>query len=88
MWGLTRHLHRKLIDRKQVERYVFVNPVLVLKAGMGEGSKKKQVKSYCKSTKEYKACWIYVYSIQSRVTFYPKCQYGVCKLVCDVLIYG
>ena len=39
MWGLTRLLHRKLIDAKQVERYVFVNPVLVLKAGMGEGSK-------------------------------------------------
>ena len=39
MWGLTRHLHRKLIDVKQVEWYVFVNPVLVLKAGMGEGSK-------------------------------------------------
>ncbi|RVW69708.1 hypothetical protein CK203_060599 [Vitis vinifera] len=33
------HLHRKLIDAKQVERYVFVNPVLVSKAGMGEGSK-------------------------------------------------
>ena len=39
MWSLIRHLHRKLIDAKQVERYVFVNPVLVLKAGMGEGSK-------------------------------------------------
>ncbi|RVX02468.1 hypothetical protein CK203_031127 [Vitis vinifera] len=47
------HLHRKLIDAKQVERYVFVNPVLVSKAGMGEGSK------------------------ENRVTFYPKCQYGV-----------
>ncbi|KAL6340566.1 hypothetical protein AAG906_010474 [Vitis piasezkii] len=39
---LTRHLHRKLIDAKQVERYVFVNPVLVLKAGMGEGSKENR----------------------------------------------
>ena len=42
MWGLTRHLHRKLIDAKQVERYVFVNPVLVSKAGMGEGSKENR----------------------------------------------
>ncbi|RVW11848.1 hypothetical protein CK203_085684 [Vitis vinifera] len=33
------HLHRKLIDAKQAERYVFVNPALVSKAGMGEGSK-------------------------------------------------
>ena len=33
-------------------------------------------------------CWIYAYSIQSRVTFYPKSQYGVYKLVCDVLICG
>ncbi|RVW86255.1 hypothetical protein CK203_043281 [Vitis vinifera] len=33
------HLHRKLIDGKQVEQYVFVNPALVSKAGMGEGSK-------------------------------------------------
>ncbi|XP_059596352.1 uncharacterized protein LOC100854224 [Vitis vinifera] len=30
------HLHRKLIDGKQVEQYVFVNPALVSKAGMGE----------------------------------------------------
>ncbi|RVW13108.1 hypothetical protein CK203_108685 [Vitis vinifera] len=36
------HLHRKLIDAKQVERYVFVNPVLVSKAGMGEGSKENR----------------------------------------------
>ena len=42
MRGLTRHLHRKLIHGKQVERYVFVNPVLVLKAGMGEGSKENR----------------------------------------------
>ena len=42
MWGLTRHLHRKLIDVKQVERYVFVNPVLVSEAGMGEGSKENK----------------------------------------------
>ena len=35
-------MHRKLIDAKQVERYVFVNPVLVSKAGMGEGSKKNR----------------------------------------------
>ncbi|RVW49610.1 hypothetical protein CK203_076737 [Vitis vinifera] len=33
------HLHRKLIDAKQAERYVFVNPTLVSKAGMGKGSK-------------------------------------------------
>ncbi|RVW34736.1 hypothetical protein CK203_110700 [Vitis vinifera] len=33
------HLHRKLIDAKQAERYVFVNPALVSKAGIGEGSK-------------------------------------------------
>ncbi|XP_059590774.1 uncharacterized protein LOC100261851 isoform X3 [Vitis vinifera] len=33
------HLHRKLIDAKQAERYVFVNLALVSKAGMGEGSK-------------------------------------------------
>ena len=42
MWGLTRYLHRKLIDAKQVERYVFFNPVLVSKAGMGEGSKENR----------------------------------------------
>ena len=42
MWGLTRHLHRKLIDAKQVEQYVFVNPVLVSKAGMGEESKENK----------------------------------------------
>ena len=39
MQDLIRHLHRKLIDGNQVERYVFVNPALVSKAGMGEGSK-------------------------------------------------
>ena len=44
MWSLIRHLHRKLIDAKQVERYVFVNPVLVLKAGMGEGSKENRLR--------------------------------------------
>ncbi|RVW30063.1 hypothetical protein CK203_115142 [Vitis vinifera] len=33
------HLHRKLIDAKQAERYVFFNPTLVSKAGIGEGSK-------------------------------------------------
>ena len=42
MWGLTRHLHRKLIDAKQVEQYAFVNPVLVSKARMGEGSKENK----------------------------------------------
>ncbi|XP_059590752.1 uncharacterized protein LOC132253206 isoform X4 [Vitis vinifera] len=36
------HLHRKLIDGKQVEQYVFVNPALVSKAGMGEGSKENR----------------------------------------------
>ncbi|KAL6316945.1 hypothetical protein AAG906_024483 [Vitis piasezkii] len=36
------HLHRKLIDAKQAERYVFVNPALVSKAGMGEGSKENR----------------------------------------------
>ncbi|RVW69555.1 hypothetical protein CK203_059353 [Vitis vinifera] len=36
------HLHRKLIDAKQAERYVFVNPVLVSKAGIGEGSKENR----------------------------------------------
>ncbi|RVW80061.1 hypothetical protein CK203_052395 [Vitis vinifera] len=36
------HLHRKLIDAKQAERYVFFNPTLVSKAGIGEGSKEKQ----------------------------------------------
>ena len=39
MRDLIRHLHRKLIDRKQVERYVFFNLALVSKAGIGEGSK-------------------------------------------------
>ncbi|KAL6329317.1 hypothetical protein AAG906_016209 [Vitis piasezkii] len=34
------HLHRKLIDAKQAERYVFVNPTLVSKAGMGEEVRK------------------------------------------------
>ena len=42
MWDLIRHLHRKLIDGKQVEQYVFVNPALVSKAGMGEGSKENR----------------------------------------------
>ncbi|WJZ84537.1 hypothetical protein VitviT2T_004137 [Vitis vinifera] len=36
------HLHRKLIDAKQAERYVFFNPALVSKAGMGEGSKENR----------------------------------------------
>ncbi|WJZ82942.1 hypothetical protein VitviT2T_002663 [Vitis vinifera] len=36
------HLHRKLIDAKQAERYVFVNPALVSKAGIGEGSKENR----------------------------------------------
>ncbi|KAL6349448.1 hypothetical protein AAG906_034105 [Vitis piasezkii] len=36
------HLHRKLIDAKQAERYVFVNPALVSKAGTGEGSKENR----------------------------------------------
>ncbi len=35
-------MHRKLIDAKQVERYVFVNPILVSKAGIGEGSKENR----------------------------------------------
>ena len=35
-------MHRKLIDAKLVLRYVFVNPVLVSKAGMGEGSKENR----------------------------------------------
>ena len=39
MWGLTRYLHRKLIDAKQVERYVSVNLALVLKARIGKRSK-------------------------------------------------
>ena len=88
MWGLTRYLHRKLIDAKQVEWYVYVNLELVLKARIGKKKQGKWVKGYWKSTKKYKVCWIDAYSIQSRVTFYPKFQYGVCKLVFDVLIYG
>ncbi|RVW82878.1 hypothetical protein CK203_038387 [Vitis vinifera] len=36
------HLHRKLIDGKQVEQYVFVNPALVSQAGMGEGRKENR----------------------------------------------
>ena len=35
-------MHRKLIDAKQFERYVFVNPILVSKAGIGEGSKENR----------------------------------------------
>ena len=35
-------MHRKLIDAKQVERYVFVNPVLVSKARIGEGRKENR----------------------------------------------
>ena len=87
MWSLIRHLHRKLIDAKQVERYVFVNPILVSKAGMGEESKENRsgvIADRLRNTKHAE----YIISIKSRVTFYPKCQYGVCKLVCDVLIYG
>ncbi|RVW95087.1 hypothetical protein CK203_025580 [Vitis vinifera] len=34
------HLHRKLIDAKQAERYVFVNPALVSKAGMEREARK------------------------------------------------
>ncbi|KAL6334469.1 hypothetical protein AAG906_016009 [Vitis piasezkii] len=36
------HLHRKLIDAKQAKRYVFVNPALVSKAGIGEGNKENR----------------------------------------------
>ena len=42
MWGLTRYLHRKLIDAKQVERYVSVNLALVLKARIGKRSKENR----------------------------------------------
>ena len=44
MRDLIRHLHRKLIDGKEVERYVFVNLALVSKTGMGEGSKENRLR--------------------------------------------
>ena len=54
MWVITRHLHRKLIDAKQAERYVFVNPVLVSNFGMGEGSKGNKSRVIAKRLKNTK----------------------------------
>ncbi|RVW75554.1 hypothetical protein CK203_056463 [Vitis vinifera] len=71
------HLHRKLIDAKQVEQYAFVNPVLVSKAGIGEGSKENRsrfIPDQLRNTKHAEYMFI---PYNPRVTFYPKCQYGV-----------
>ena len=42
MWNLNRHLQKKLSDAKLTERFVFINPTLVSKAGMGETTKENK----------------------------------------------
>ena len=36
------HLYKKMVDAKMKDRYAFVNPTLVSKAGMGEATKENR----------------------------------------------
>lgn len=42
MWNLNRHLQKKLSDARLTERFAFINPALVSKAGMGETTKENR----------------------------------------------
>lgn len=42
MWNLNKHLQKKLSDARLTERFAFINPALVSKAGMGETTKENR----------------------------------------------